>query len=115
MAMQLWFKKPLLDAIRAGTKTTTIRRWNRAFLKAGDRSYAPAFGFLAIHAVDQIELDQLTDADAKADGFETATALRTALFALFPDHATDGKKWFRVVFKPDLTPSAKKQMQESPY
>lgn len=104
MALQLWFKKPLLDAIRAGKKRTTIRRWNRAFLKAGDQSYAPGFGFLSIEAVDRVELEQLTDADAKADGFADATALRDALFALFPDYAIDGKQWFRVAFTPHQPP-----------
>ena len=50
MGRQLFFKKPLQEAIRAGRKRTTIRRWKTAGLRAGDRTYAPGLGWLRIDA-----------------------------------------------------------------
>jgi hypothetical protein len=104
---QLFFKKHLQDAIRAGTKRTTIRRWPRAMLGAGGRAWAPGLGFLAIEAVEAVDLDNLTDADAVADGFETIVELRLVLQTLYPDHATDGKQWFRIFFQspPEARPA----------
>jgi hypothetical protein len=96
---QLFFKGPLQDAIRAGTKRTTIRRWPRAMMQAGQRAYVPGLGWLAIEAVDSTELDDLDDRDAQADGFESAAALRDVLFSLYPAYRGDGKHWFRVAFK----------------
>jgi hypothetical protein len=98
MGQQLFFKKPLQVAIREGRKRTTIRRWADARLRPGDRSYAPGVGWLAIDAVEPVDLDRLADADARADGFDTLTALKQALLALYPGHAADGKRWFRVRF-----------------
>jgi len=63
--------------------------------------FAPGLGWLNISAVNSIELSDLNDGDARADGFATAGALRAALDELYPDHRHDGKLWFRVVFEPD--------------
>jgi hypothetical protein len=101
MGQQLFFKKPLQVAIREGRKRTTIRRWKDARLRHGDRSYAPGVGWLAIDAVEAVDLDRLAEADARADGFDTLHTLRQALLALSPDHATDGLRWFRVSFTLD--------------
>src|SRR4051812_35715484 len=102
---QLFFKGHLQDAIRNGTKRTTIRRWPRPMMQAGQRAYVPGLGWLDIEAVDCIELNDLRAGDARADGFESVRALRKVLFALYPDHARDGKLWFRVAFKPgELNP-----------
>ena len=101
MAGQLFFKKPLQDAIREGRKSTTIRRWNpaRPGMRAGEVAYAPGVGWLAIEAVEPVDLDRLGEDDARADGFESLAALRQLLLALYPDHAADGKDWFRVRFR----------------
>ena len=98
---QLFFKKPLQLAIREGRKCTTIRRWgaDRPAVRAGQRVFSPGLGWLAVVAVEQIELAALGDDDARADGFESAAALTGVLLSLYPDHAQDGKQWFRVRFK----------------
>jgi hypothetical protein len=96
---QLLFKKCFWDAIRAGTKRTTLRRWDRPRAKAGDRAFAPGVGWLRVTAVDVVELDDLADADAIADGFDSRSAMREALDEIYPDHATDGKRWYRVAFE----------------
>jgi hypothetical protein len=95
----------LQTAIREGRKSTTLRRWDRPRVRAGERAYSPGLGWLAVDAVEPADLAALTDADAAADGFPTRAALLDALAALYPDAATDGKRWFRVRFTPaDLHP-----------
>ena len=98
---QLFFKKPLQDAIRQGRKRTTIRRWRAGSpgMRAGQRVYSPGLGWLTIEGVEPVDLDALGDADARADGFDTAAGLRDVLLALYPGHAADGKRWFRVLFR----------------
>jgi hypothetical protein len=97
---QLFFKKPLQDAIRDGRKRTTIRRWRdgKPGVRAGQRVYSPGLGWLTIEGVEPVDLEALADADARADGFDTAGDLRGVLVALYPHHAADGKRWFRVSF-----------------
>ena len=100
---QLFFKKPLQVAISEGRKHTTIRRWPaaRPGLRAGQRVFSPGLGWLAIDAVEPVDLESLADDDAVADGFDTAAALRHVLLSLYPGHADDGKDWFRVRFSVD--------------
>ena len=98
---QLFFKKPLQQAIRDGRKRTTIRRWKagKPGMRAGQRVYSPGLGWLTIDGVEPVELESLVDADARADGFDTAAGLRDVLLSLYPHHAADGKRWFRVSFQ----------------
>ena len=106
---QLFFKKPLQVAIREGRKRTTIRRWpaGRPAMRAGQRVFSPGLGWLAIDAVEAVDLASLCDDDARADGFDTAVDLREVLLSLYPHHAADGKRWFRVAFQvATLKPSA---------
>jgi hypothetical protein len=98
---QLHFKKNFWPLILSGKKRTTIRRWNKPRVKANSRCYAPGIGWLLVDSVDAIELDQLTAADARADGFATLKAMRKTLFEFYPGHAADGRNWFRVVFRPE--------------
>src|SRR5688572_15129628 len=95
---QLFFKTCFQDAIREGRKSTTIRRWpaSGAPLKAGQPAWAPGVGWLEIDTVEPIDLNALGDGDARADGFDSAPSLRDALLSLYPQHATDGKVWYRV-------------------
>jgi hypothetical protein len=95
---QLFFKGPLQAAIRAGTKRTTIRRWARPMLRAGQRAYSPGLGWLNIECVEAIELQQLNDGDAMVDGFKNVATMVRALESLYPDTAADGRQWFRVRF-----------------
>lgn len=100
---QLFFKKPLQAAIRDGRKRTTIRRWDRARLRVGQEAFSPGLGWLAIERVEPVDLDALADTDARADGFDSLGDLRLVLLALYPDHAADGKQWFRVCFRVSRT------------
>jgi hypothetical protein len=68
----LLFKKKFLPAIRAGEKTQTIRLWKWRQMRTGQRSYIPGAGYVRIDGVDEVQIADLTDADAVPDGFSTA-------------------------------------------
>ena len=111
---QLLFKKCFWEPIRNGTKRTTLRRWDRPRVKAGGRAFAPGVGWLRVDRVDVVDLAALGEADARADGFDTLDEMMTALEALYPAHAADGKQWYRVAFewvgewqKPELAEKGK--------
>jgi hypothetical protein len=95
----LLFKKRFLPAIREGAKTQTIRMWKYARMRAGQRSYTPGVGYIRITAVEPVRLEDLTDEDARRDGFATATALRDELAQLYPEHQADDCGLYRVVFE----------------
>lgn len=94
----LLFKKKFLPAIRTGEKTQTIRLWPWRRMRAGQRSYIPGVGYIRIDAVDEVRLEQLTDADAIPDGFPTAEALLAEINTIYADKLESGHLAFRVVF-----------------
>jgi hypothetical protein len=95
----LLFKKKFLPAIRSGEKTQTVRLWKCCRMRAGQRSYIPGAGHIRVLAVDPIELDQLTDADARPDGFDTADQLRAEIEQLYPDQLAAGYRAYRIRFE----------------
>jgi hypothetical protein len=94
----LLFKKKFLPAIRRGEKTQTIRLWKHRRMKAGQRSYVPGAGPIRITAVDEVRLEELTDADAQPDGFATADQLRLEIARLYPQQLAQGYLAYRVRF-----------------
>ena len=124
---QLLFKKVFWDAIRGGTKRTTVRRWATPRVKAGQRAWSPGVGWLMVESIERVErLDQLSDTDAAADGFSSAAEMRAALRAIYPHAARDGdgdgdedghrpgddRAWFRVAFRteaPEATSGAERR------
>ena len=94
----LLFKKKFLPAIRAGDKTQTIRLWKHRRMRSGQRSYIPGAGYIDVLAVDTIALDDLTDDDARPDGFASALELRRELAALYADELAAGYQAYRVRF-----------------
>ena len=94
----LLFKKKFLAAIRAGEKTQTIRLWKHRRMKSGQRSYIPGAGHIQITAVEEVELERLTDADARPDGFESAEQLRAEIAKLYPQQLAAGYRAYRIVF-----------------
>jgi hypothetical protein len=95
----LLFKKKFLDAIRRREKTQTIRLWKYRRMRAGQRSYIPGVGYIRVTIVEEVELDRLTDDDARPDGFETADLLRAELAKLYPKQLAEGYRAFRIVFE----------------
>ncbi len=108
----LLFKKKFLPAIRSGEKTQTIRLWKWRQMRAGQRSYIPGAGYVQVDAVDEVQLADLTDADAVPDGFPTADALRHELSAIYGDKLAVGYKAFRVVFHVTEPATTKTRRQE---
>ena len=94
----LLFKKKFLPTIRSGEKTQTIRLWKYRRMRAGQRSYIPGVGYIRVTAVDPVEIDRLTDADAIPDGFSTAGQLREEIARLYPEQLAAGYRAYRVVF-----------------
>lgn len=94
----LLFKKKFLDAIRQGTKTQTIRLWKRRMMRAGQRSYIPGVGHVRIESIEAVTLDELTEEDARRDGFDTLAALRAEIESLYDPAVADGRQPYRVRF-----------------
>jgi hypothetical protein len=101
---QLLFKKCFFDAIRKGTKRTTIRRWTSPRVRAGQRAWTPGLGWLTIDTVDAIDLKQLGLADARADGFKSVAEMLRMLKAIYPVDADNRRQWFRVGFRWEAKP-----------
>jgi hypothetical protein len=94
----LLFKKKFLPAIRAGTKTQTVRLWRVLRYRAGQRSYIPGAGYIRIDAIDRVTLDELTEQDAQLDGFDSLAALLAELRTLYADELAAGHQAYRVRF-----------------
>jgi hypothetical protein len=95
----LLFKKRFLPAIRCGDKTQTIRIWKHRRMKAGQASYIPGVGHIRIRTVEEVRLEDLTDEDARPDGFATADAMRAEIAELYGGTVPDGYRAYRVVFE----------------
>jgi hypothetical protein len=84
----LSFKKKYIAKILEGSKTSTLRKTTA--LKPGDVVAAtcewgkPAFATLEIEAVDGVHREALSDADARADGFDGVQQLHKALAEHYP-------------------------------
>jgi hypothetical protein len=101
---QILFKREFFEAIRSGRKTTTIRRWKRCSLYAGALASAPGLGRLRIVACDRVELENLKEADAQADGFGSLEELHRVIRRIYPKPNGDGRHWYRIEFEM-LTPA----------
>ncbi len=95
----LLFKKKFLPAIRSGEKTQTIRLWKHRRMRAGQRSYIPGVGAIHVTLVEEVELNQLSDADACPDGFASADLLRAEIARLYPQQLAEGYRAYRIVFE----------------
>ena len=76
-------------------------------MRAGQRSYIPGAGYIRVTAVNEVQLADLTDADARPDGFETAAALRAEIALLYPAQLAAGHRAYRIVF--ELVPRGEKR------
>ncbi len=68
------FSKQLLDGIRRGRITCSIRFWTRPHVKVGGR-YALGDGRIVVDAITPIELADVTPALARESGFSSVEAL----------------------------------------
>jgi hypothetical protein len=113
----LLFKKKFLEQIRRGEKTQTIRLWKFRRMRAGQRSYIPGAGYIEITAVDEVALPELTDDDARRDGFPDADSLRREVHSLYAQQIADGHRAYRLMFRlmtPEETQAIKAQRRPKP-
>ncbi len=105
---QLLFKKCFWKPIRDGQKRSTIRRWDRPRLRAGQRVYSLGLGWLVIESIEVIEDPALLSLDdARADGFNSVSELHKTLIEMYPNKSGDGKTWFLLRFRTEtLLPDA---------
>jgi hypothetical protein len=108
----LLFKKRFLAAIRAGEKTQTIRLWKYRRMRPGQRSYIPGAGYIVLTAVEEVQLEALTDTDARPDGFASADELRREIALLYPQQLAAGHRAYRIVFQL-LPPDEQEQAREA--
>jgi hypothetical protein len=71
-------RRPVLDAIAAGTVTVAFRRWDRARVHPGSR-LRTAVGVLEVGEVTTVAEEELGEPDARAAGFADLAALRRRL------------------------------------
>jgi len=83
------FRPATLDGIAAGSVTLAFRRWDRPRVRPGG-SQRTAIGVVEFDTVEPVERTTITDADARAAGFES----RAALLAMVDRR--DGETVYRV-------------------
>ena len=73
-------------------------------------------GYIRVLQVEAVAIDDLTDADARPDGFETAAQLRDELRALYGDKLAAGYQAYRIVFRlaPEEAKKAGKTIPSAP-
>src|SRR5215203_3679503 len=72
-------KNQIIEKIRSGDITLIFRRWKRAGVKAGGTQMTQ-LGVLGIDSVDVVTERKITEADAKAAGFESKKSLIADLY-----------------------------------
>ena len=97
----LLMKKVFFEAIRSGEKTTTLRYWQRRMVRPGSLHTVPGLGKVHIDESRPVEFADLTNADAKADGFKSLRSLKTSLNKLYPPEYRQGRKLYMVRFTLD--------------
>jgi hypothetical protein len=71
-------KQETLRAIEAGSVTLAFRKWRRPTVREGG-TLLTSIGQLAIEAVDQVTLDEITEVEAVAAGYSSLVLLRSQL------------------------------------
>jgi len=70
-------RRPVLEAVAAGTVTLAFRRWDRPRVRVGGTRRTPV-GVLEFTSVDPVDEAELTPEDARAAGFADLAALLAA-------------------------------------
>ena len=94
----LLMKKVFFDAIRSGTKTTTLRYWRRKMVRPGSVHSVRGLGQLRIDDLHAIDADDLTDTDAMADGLAGRDELTSLLHQLYTPDQRSQRTLYKVTF-----------------
>jgi hypothetical protein len=91
--MLIFVKGHYLARIASGQKTTTIRPWKTCKLKPGAVLSFNGKVRTVVTRVEQRRLGDLTDADARADGFDSCREFRRAFREHYPATSADALVW----------------------
>lgn len=70
----MMFARPLRDRVRSGEITTSVRIWLTPRVRIGGR-YPLLDGFIEVTRLQEVDLDDVTEAMALEGGFESLEAL----------------------------------------
>lgn len=70
----MMFAKPLRERVRSGEITTSVRIWLRPRVRIGGR-YPLLDGFIEVTRLQEVDLEDVTEAMAIEGGFESLEAL----------------------------------------
>lgn len=70
----MMFAKPLRERVRSGEITTSVRIWLTPRVKVGGR-YPLLDGFIEVTRLQEVDLEDVTEAMALEGGFESLEAL----------------------------------------
>jgi hypothetical protein len=85
-------KNVILEKIKSGEVTLLFRRWKRAGVKAGGTQMTQ-MGVVGIDSVDVVTERKITEADAKAAGYESKKSLIADLYDRDEDIYRIGVHW----------------------
>lgn len=91
--MLIFVKGHYLPLIASGQKTTTIRTWKTCKLTVGSPLSFNGKIRVQLTHVEARRLGDLTDADARADGFATLDDFRDAFHHHYPAASADTRVW----------------------
>ena len=78
-------KLELLEAIKAGKVDLVFRRWSRPSVKPGG-TLKTKLGVMQIGAIDDVDPDDVSEAEAKRAGFRDLADFRKWLDTMKPGH-----------------------------
>ena len=78
-------KLELLEAIKAGKVDLVFRRWSRPSVKPGG-TLKTKLGVMQIGAIDDVDPDDVSEAEAKRAGFRDVADFRKWLDTMKPGH-----------------------------
>jgi len=78
------FKERFRSALLDGSKSTTLRTWKKRLAKPGTVAKTNLGVNLFVESVEQIPLEAIDDAIARADGFDSVESLMICLREIYP-------------------------------
>jgi hypothetical protein len=94
----LLFQKRFHAGIVDGAVRLTFRLWEKPHVKAGGRYRVHPIGVVEVNAVDAVTIADITEADARAGGFESRAELLGYMAPVAKTPLTDATRVFRVAF-----------------
>ncbi len=92
----LLFQKRFHAGLVDGAVRLTFRQWTRPQVKAGGRYRVHPIGVVEVDAVSEVALRDISEADAKASGFDSRAALLAFMAPVAKKKLTPATRVFRV-------------------